>query len=46
MTRVSSNPPKENREMMIRSWVFRLTLLTASALAAATNAGWKWWPVH
>jgi hypothetical protein len=31
---------------MIRNWLFRLTLLTASALAAATNAGWKWDLLH
>ena len=28
--------------MTIRVWVFRLTLLAATALAAAANAGWKW----
>jgi hypothetical protein len=28
--------------MTIRVWVFRLTLLTATALAAASNGGWKW----
>lgn len=32
--------------MTIRVWVFRLTLLTATALAAATNAGWKWDLAH
>jgi hypothetical protein len=28
--------------MTIRVWAFRLTILTATALAAAANAGWKW----
>jgi len=32
--------------MTIRVWVFRLTLLAATTLAAATNAGWKWDLAH
>jgi hypothetical protein len=28
--------------MTVRVWAIRLILLTATALAAATNAGWKW----
>ncbi len=28
--------------MTIRVWVFRSTLLVATVLAAAANAGWKW----
>ena len=32
--------------MTIRAWVFRLTLLTATVLVAAANAGWKWDLAH
>lgn len=32
--------------MTIRVWAFRLTLLAAIVLVAATNAGWKWGLAH
>jgi hypothetical protein len=32
--------------MTTRLWLFRLTLLTVTVLAAATNAGWKWNLTH
>jgi hypothetical protein len=28
--------------MTLRVWVFRTAIFTATVLAAAANAGWKW----
>jgi hypothetical protein len=33
--------------MTVRVWVFRLTLLAATIVVSAANAGWKWGvPAH